>query len=510
MKVCLPCRLGLFLLLAVLSVRAAEHRTFHHENVLGTSLELRLTGNSVEAIDRAEQAVLKEIDRLGGLLSGYQPTSEFSRWSQTRDVASPVSTELLEVLAAFDLWREKTGGALNPAAEALSRTWREAEKLQHLPSYDALLETVTTVRRPHWQLNAAEGTATHLDSVPLVLNSFTKSYIASRACDVALRSEHIDSVRLNLGGDIVTRGAATETIVVADPRDDSENGPGLTRLAVRNHTVATSGGYRRGFTIEGRHFSHILDPRTGQPADQILSATVLSPSAVAAGALATAFCVLTPSESLRLIATVPGAECLILERNGMRHTSPGWARFVVSEDRLAVRTETEALADLPPAKGSAAWDSSMELGISFELARLEGQRAKRPFVAVWVEDKDGFPVRTLALWFNKPKWLPDLKSWNRSDKLRALADGTDLTTTVSSATRSPGKYTLKWDGRDDKGQPVKAGKYTVFLEAAREHGTHQVMHKEMDFSGQPAKFDLPGNAEISGANLDYHARKPQP
>src|SRR5205085_11695168 len=99
--------------------------------------------------------------------------------------------------------------------------------------------------------------------------------------------------------------------------------------------------------------------------------------------------------------------------------------------------------------------------VSLELARIEGQRAKRPYVAVWIEDQEKLPVRTLALWFAKPKWLPDLKSWTHSDKLRAQADGTDITRSVSSATRSPGKYTLKWDGKDDKGAFVKPGKYTV-------------------------------------------------
>jgi hypothetical protein len=125
-------------------------------------------------------------------------------------------------------------------------------------------------------------------------------------------------------------------------------------------------------------------------------------------------------------------------------------------------------------------------------------------VAVWIEDKDRLPVRTLALWFQKSRWLPDLKSWYRADRLRALADGTELVASVSSATRPAGKYSLIWDGTDNQGKPVKAGVYTVCIEAAREHGTYQITRQEMDFSAAPRHMDLTANVEIASASLDYH------
>lgn len=138
----------------------------------------------------------------------------------------------------------------------------------------------------------------------------------------------------------------------------------------------------------------------------------------------------------------------------------------------------------------------------FELARIEG-RARRPYLAVWIEDKDKFPLRTLALWLEKTRWLPDLKVWYSENKMRSMAEGRDITKSVSSATRRPGKYTLKWDGKDNAGKLVKAGKYTVCIEAAREHGTYQLIRQEVDFSGTPKQFPLAGNVEVSAASLDY-------
>ena len=91
--------------------------TFHHEHVLGTSLELRFAASKAGDAQRAEAAALAEIDRLAAVLSGYDANSEFSRWAATRGEARGVSADLFNVLALFDSWRERTHGAVDAAAE---------------------------------------------------------------------------------------------------------------------------------------------------------------------------------------------------------------------------------------------------------------------------------------------------------------------------------------------------------------------------------------------------------
>jgi FAD:protein FMN transferase len=63
---------------------------------------------------------------------------------------------------------------------------------------------------------------------------------------------------------------------------------------------------------------------------------------------------------------------------------------------------------------------------------------------------------------------------------------------------------LKWNGKDNDGKLVKAGKYTVYLEVAREHGTYQLMKQEMDFSGAPKDVHFPANTEVAASSFDYH------
>src|SRR3954466_3023252 len=103
------------------AVRAADDYVFHHENVMGTSLELRVTADNPASANRAESRVLGEIDRLSRIFSSYDPASEFRRWELTSQVKETVSNEVFDVLSACDRWRDLSGGAFDPRAEASSR-----------------------------------------------------------------------------------------------------------------------------------------------------------------------------------------------------------------------------------------------------------------------------------------------------------------------------------------------------------------------------------------------------
>src|SRR5262245_64265240 len=108
-----------------------------------------------------------------------------------------------------------------------------------------------------------------------------------------MRAARLDGLVINIGGDLVARGELAEDVRIADPKADAENDEPLARISIRNRAVATSGDYRRGVEINGRWYSHIVDPRTALPVDHVISATVVAPQAAAAGDMAKDFCVLT-------------------------------------------------------------------------------------------------------------------------------------------------------------------------------------------------------------------------
>jgi FAD:protein FMN transferase len=471
-------------------VPARHYRLYvsHYENVLGTSLELKVSANSPAVSEKAEAAVLKEIDWLSGILSGYDPRSEFSRWMKTAHTPIQVSPELFEVLGLFDLWRIRTDGALDASAEVITKLWKQAAAKDQLPSAADLASVVSRVRQRHWKLDSVDRTATHLSDVPLMLNSFAKSYIIRHAADAGRSIDGVDAIIVNIGGDLVISGNVMESVLISDPKDDAENADPIDRLQVSNQAVATSGNYRRGELIGGRWYSHIVDPRTGQPAGHILSATVIAPGATDAGALATAFNVLSTDESMRLAAAVPGAEYLIITADGNRIASPGWKDL-----------ETNPPDSLAPHLSGAGFELLINLEVNMQVGL---NNYKRPYLAAWVEDENHAPVRTISVWRGEQRYLRELKSWylKYGDLYKSDAN---FGATITSATRPAGKYTLKWDGNDDQGKPVKPGKYIIKIEVAREHGTYQIMRQELDCNDQPKVVNLTGNIEISSASLDY-------
>jgi hypothetical protein len=152
------------------------------------------------------------------------------------------------------------------------------------------------------------------------------------------------------------------------------------------------------------------------------------------------------------------------------------------------------------------WDDNYELAVDFQIAQPNEGRYHRPYVAIWVEDASGNAVRTLTLWVNTngrgPRYIRELRSWFSAEQ-----GGANLISTVSSATRLPGKYSVVWNGRDDSGRPVAQGNYRLLIEAAREHGSHQLIQQDLTLTTTPKSIDLGGNEEIAGAHVEYRRRK---
>jgi thiamine biosynthesis lipoprotein len=344
-----------------------------------------------------------------------------------------------------------------------------------------------------WKLDVSRQTATRLVDVPLSINAMAKGYIIDSVGDKAMKSaEPPGQLVINVGGDLRIWGDRKTNVAITSPFRESELP--IAHVEFSDHAIATSGNYRRGFEIDGERFSHIVDPRTGRPTDRIPGVTVLAPTAAMADALATAFSVLTDEESLEIANRTPYVECLIVLKSGELAKSKGWDSFSTEHAAAESKSKTES--------------ANKELVVGFEIARpANARRFRRPYVAVWVEDEDGFPVRTLVLWIMEskpgPRWHRDLRRWFNSDRYRQLVDDKQLIGTVSSATRPSGKYKTVWDGNDDNGDQCKNGKYTLFIESAREHGTYQLIQSEFQLGGEDFTSELKGNVEISAASLDY-------
>lgn len=464
----------------------------HYENVMGTSFEMKLLTNSEKKADKAERIALAEIARLSSILSSYDPNSEFSRWLNTQNQPTKVSSELIEVISLFEKWNIKTHGAINPAFASINILWKNAAKFQQIPSREKLDQAIVDAAQQHWLIDYQLSTITHLSKSPLLINTFVKSYIMDRVVKKVKDETAIDQVLINIGGDVITSGDQEETIHITDPRASAINDAPLAIVKLNNKFVATSGDYRRGYLINNHWYSHIIDPRTAQPAADIISATVIYDNATDAGAMATAFNILSFTEIEALAEEFPGLAYLVVDKNGQQFKNSNWK--AIEQEQHSFNNDKNVLAK------DDLWDPAYELVVNLELAKIQGP-SRRPFVAIWIEDKDKNSVRTVTVWFNKPRWLRDLRAWYRANNTKFNAESGSIRT-VSSATRSAGAYEIKWDGKDDGGELVKKGTYTVYIEVAREHGTYQLISQELKVNNKTTKIELPSNVEVASASLE--------
>jgi hypothetical protein len=189
------------------------------------------------------------------------------------------------------------------------------------------------------------------------------------------------------------------------------------------------------------------------------------------------------------------------------HTSHRSRRHFLTQASTAIA----ALALLPFAglgalAQKAKWGNH-QLIIDLEINQPGFGRYNRPYIAVWIEDGSGQSVRTLALWLQKGKgsrWVPELLRWFNGERQRQRKNAGDLVETLSSPTRNPGMYQVLWDGKDDKGLLLDQGEYYLCVEAAREHGSYQLIREKLAFTGAAFSKKLAGNQEIKGIGLEYH------
>ncbi len=147
----------------------------------------------------------------------------------------------------------------------------------------------------------------------------------------------------------------------------------------------------------------------------------------------------------------------------------------------------------------------LPLTVNFTLLAPAAGRYQRPYVAVWIEDAEGNPVRTLALWAELSgrgqRYVRDLRRWYQDTR-----GGGQLSDTATGPTRMPGQYSVMWDGKTDAGAPAGRGDYFVCLEYAREHGPYDLIRQSVTLGAAPFTKPLPAASEVGDVSVAY--RKP--
>ena len=300
-------------------------------SALGTQCEVQYVCADDARAGVFEAAATGWVAAFEAKYSRYRPDSLVSRINAAagRDWVE-TDAEMEQFLTLCGSLHFMTGGVLDVTALPLLRLWDYKSANPRIPSE---AEIATARRLVGWGLVQREAGRVRLPEVGMAIDfgGWGKEYAVDAVATLA-RAHGIDCALVDFGHDIRALGAAPGKpgwhIGMEDPAR-----PGVTcwgSLALRDMGVATSGDYLRGFTLHGRRYGHIVDPRTGWPvANGTRQVTVMASSCMQAGVLSTAAFVLGPEAGIRLIEQSMGAEGCILA-HGARHQTRGFFRHVVS------------------------------------------------------------------------------------------------------------------------------------------------------------------------------------
>jgi thiamine biosynthesis lipoprotein ApbE len=295
---------------------------------MGTVFEATIYAPDKYVAEKTFNDVFQEINRLDYLMSNYKKESVLSELNKNAS-AEPANCnkELASVIEQSLQYSDITDGAFDITIGPLMKKWGFFKKKGRIPGKEELESVLESVS--YKNIIIEEKTIKSLAKNPgtvktvffknpdtrIDLGGIGKGYAVDRAVSV-LKQNGISSALINFAGNIYTFGTppGKESWVIGLQHPRESEGL-LGTFEIKDKAVSTSGDYEKFFTIEGKRYSHIIDPRTGNPVKGIVSVTIVTGNATRADALSTGVFVLGLEKGMDLIEQLPDVEGIIVYEN---------------------------------------------------------------------------------------------------------------------------------------------------------------------------------------------------
>ena len=314
----------------------AEERSERYVSAMDTVMTLTAFGSHRE---EALNAAYEEILRLDALLSTGQEDSQISRLNREETMTLEGDTRAL-VEQALELYRE-TEGAFDITVYPLMQLWGFPTKEFHHPSQQELDAVLRSVGSDQMTYDNASGKLTLAPGQSVDLGGIGKGYASARVMEI-FREAEVTSGMVSLGGNVQCLGTRPDgnpwRIGIQNPA--GQEGEVIAVVEVTDQAVITSGGYERFFTDPdtGEVFIHILDPRTGYPAENgLTSVSIVSSDGALADGLSTSLDIMGlagASDFWR--AHSDQFQAILIDDTGTIYVTEGLAKQVTSEKNIQI------------------------------------------------------------------------------------------------------------------------------------------------------------------------------
>lgn len=294
------------------------------QKLMGNRFELSVVSENENWANERIDSAIAEISRIEQLLTTFKSDSQTNQINENAGIVPvKVDNEVFELIQRSLRISALTQGAFDITYGSIDKSlWNFDAKMTALPDKETALKMVELIDYQKVILNKEDSSVFLQEKgMRIGFGGIGKGYAAEMAKRLMIQ-EGVKSGIVNASGDLTTWGLQPDgkqwTIGIADPNHKSRP---FSYLNISNMAVATSGDYEKFVMIDGKRYSHTINPQTGLPVTGIKSVTIIAPNAEIADALATPVTVMGVKVGLDLINQIKGIACVIIDDHDKMFTS---------------------------------------------------------------------------------------------------------------------------------------------------------------------------------------------
>lgn len=291
--------------------------------LMGCDFEVTVVADDARLGNQYIDMAVEEISRIEKLISSWNANSETTKINNNAGISPvKVNPELYALIERANTISLLTDGAFDISFASVDKLWKFDGTMNQMPDEQIIISSVKLVGYENIVLNSKDTTVfLTKKGMKIGFGAIGKGYAADMAKKLLLE-EGVSSGIVNASGDINTWGRQPDgsvwQVAITNPLDKNK---AFALLPVTDGAVVTSGSYEKFAMVDGKRYAHIINPKTGYPAEGIISVTIFAPQAELADALATSVFVMGKDVGLSLIDQLPNTECIIVDDNGNLFTS---------------------------------------------------------------------------------------------------------------------------------------------------------------------------------------------
>jgi thiamine biosynthesis lipoprotein len=286
--------------------------------LMGGRFDITIVAKDSLTAEQNIDEVIAEITRIEYLISDWKPTTQISEVNQNAGIRPvKVDREVFELTQRAIHFSEITNGGFDISFAAMDRIWKFDGSMTEMPSAEAIKKSVEKVGYKNIVLDSVQSTIfLKMKGMKIGFGALGEGY-ATNKCKEMMLAKGIKSGIVNGSGDMSCWGKQPSgkdwKIGITNPFYTDKL---IAIVPINNGAVTTSGNYEKFVVLDGKRYSHIINPATGYPVAGLSSVTVFGPNAETANGLSTSLMVLGKIAGLNLLSKFPDYSCVMITDNG--------------------------------------------------------------------------------------------------------------------------------------------------------------------------------------------------